>query len=262
CPMDARSFRLDALGGLIAAGSALALGELAAGIAGATSMVVAVGNIVVDRTPGPAVKWAIDLLGTADKPVLLATIVTLSLAIGALLGPVAGRRPEVGAWAFAIFGVAGFAASDADPFTGTLTAALVAGVAAIGGWLVLRGLLAAAAPEEERAHVAAMPGRGIGGRRQFLALAGAATGGSALAAVSSRAFQGAAVDVEAQRRAITLPAGAAVPPVAEEDLRIEGLAPLLTPNDAFYRIDTAFVVPRVDVSSWALRVHGMVDRPL
>ena len=32
------------------------------------------------------------------------------------------------------------------------------------------------------------------------------------------------------------------------------------PNTLFYRIDTALLVPSVDLGSWSLRVHGMVDR--
>lgn len=33
-----------------------------------------------------------------------------------------------------------------------------------------------------------------------------------------------------------------------------------TPNPSFYRVDTALAVPRIDVSSWSLRIHGMVGR--
>lgn len=44
--------------------------------------------------------------------------------------------------------------------------------------------------------------------------------------------------------------------------QIEGLSPLMTPNDAFYRIDTALAVPRVDARTWTLRVTGMVSRPV
>ena len=36
----------------------------------------------------------------------------------------------------------------------------------------------------------------------------------------------------------------------------------MVPNDAFYRIDTALLVPRVDVATWKLEVTGMVDHPL
>jgi DMSO/TMAO reductase YedYZ molybdopterin-dependent catalytic subunit len=34
------------------------------------------------------------------------------------------------------------------------------------------------------------------------------------------------------------------------------------PNGAFYRIDTALVVPAVDPKDWRIRIHGMVDREL
>jgi hypothetical protein len=34
----------------------------------------------------------------------------------------------------------------------------------------------------------------------------------------------------------------------------------VVPNDRFYRIDTALLVPSVDVATWSLRVHGLVER--
>ena len=42
---------------------------------------------------------------------------------------------------------------------------------------------------------------------------------------------------------------------------VPGLATYVTPNDDFYRIDTALSVPQVDVGSWSLFVEGMVDEP-
>jgi DMSO/TMAO reductase YedYZ molybdopterin-dependent catalytic subunit len=51
-----------------------------------------------------------------------------------------------------------------------------------------------------------------------------------------------------------------VPETAE--LGVEGLSPVITPNEVFYRIDTAFLgVPRVEIEDWALSVEGRVDRP-
>jgi DMSO/TMAO reductase YedYZ molybdopterin-dependent catalytic subunit len=46
------------------------------------------------------------------------------------------------------------------------------------------------------------------------------------------------------------------------DLGIDGLSPFTTPNLAFYRIDTALVVPQIQAEDWSLRIHGMVDREL
>jgi DMSO/TMAO reductase YedYZ molybdopterin-dependent catalytic subunit len=42
---------------------------------------------------------------------------------------------------------------------------------------------------------------------------------------------------------------------------IEGLSPFITPNADFYRIDTALVIPQIDVAGWALGITGMVDEP-
>jgi DMSO/TMAO reductase YedYZ molybdopterin-dependent catalytic subunit len=46
------------------------------------------------------------------------------------------------------------------------------------------------------------------------------------------------------------------------DLHIPGLSPFITPNNAFYRVDTAIVLPQVAPSSWQLRIHGMVEREI
>src|SRR4029450_7039786 len=46
------------------------------------------------------------------------------------------------------------------------------------------------------------------------------------------------------------------------DLPVPGLEPFFTPNDRFYRGDTALLAPAVMTEDWRLRVHGMVDREL
>ena len=53
----------------------------------------------------------------------------------------------------------------------------------------------------------------------------------------------------------------AAPPLpAGSDLHIPGLSSFITPNDSFYRVDTALLLPQVDPSTWQLRIHGMVQR--
>jgi DMSO/TMAO reductase YedYZ molybdopterin-dependent catalytic subunit len=49
---------------------------------------------------------------------------------------------------------------------------------------------------------------------------------------------------------------------ADETLTIPGLSPFFTPNAQFYRVDTALTIPQVAASTWQLRIHGMVDRPM
>ncbi|MCK9495501.1 MAG: molybdopterin-dependent oxidoreductase [Dehalococcoidia bacterium] len=254
-----RNRLMDALAGLAAAAVALGVAELLAALAGAASLVVSVSNVVVDRTPGPVVKWGIDLLGTNDKPFLLTTVTAVSLLLGFVLGPAAGRRPVVGQVAFAVFGLAGVLAGASDPLTGYGAAFWIAVPAALVGWLTLRALLDLATPEAS-ASSAVMPGRGVAGRRKFLALAGTATGGAVVAAVGGQMF-GSRVDVEAERASVALPEIGGSAPPQNVGLMVEGLPPYITPNEDFYRIDTAFVVPRVDASGWRLKVHGMVDTP-
>jgi len=65
------------------------------------------------------------------------------------------------------------------------------------------------------------------------------------------------------RDAVQLPtpqvATPAAPPGA--DLGVAGISAFITPNDRFYRVDTALSVPQLTPSSWRLRVRGMVDKP-
>ena len=67
------------LAGAAAAGLALGLTEFAAGLfSRVPSVISAVGSVVVDWTPGPVERFAINNFGTADKAVL--AIGTSSLA--------------------------------------------------------------------------------------------------------------------------------------------------------------------------------------
>jgi len=69
---------------------------------------------------------------------------------------------------------------------------------------------------------------------------------------------------EASRDALTIPVPAdPLPPVAAGAvIDTPGISPFITPNADFYRVDTAFIVPRVDTDSWRLTIHGMVDREM
>jgi DMSO/TMAO reductase YedYZ molybdopterin-dependent catalytic subunit len=286
----ARPHLWNSVAGLLAAALALAVAELVAGLLGTTSLVVAVGDYVVDYSPGSVTKSVIDVLGTKDKSALLLLIVVSSLGIGALLGPAAARRPNVGPVAFVVFAIAGTLAGARLPENGVVTTLLVAVAAAVAGVVALRLLLAAApAASDEAVSEIELPSEDSrGSRREFFRLAGTIGGVAAVSAVVGRQIIGPRVDVEAARRAIVLPAAAisnapvqpGSQPVAASDaasgavsgttsdaasgatFEIDGLATLITPNDEFYRIDTALVVPRVDVESWRLRVTGMVERPI
>ena len=98
-------------------------------------------------------------------------------------------------------------------------------------------------------------------RRRFLIYAGASVVIGAIAAASGAALSAGTRAVTAVREAIALPKAAvkaaAVPAGAQ--FEIPGLPPVVTPNDEFYRIDTALSVPLVNPEGWSLRIHGLVD---
>jgi DMSO/TMAO reductase YedYZ molybdopterin-dependent catalytic subunit len=64
--------------------------------------------------------------------------------------------------------------------------------------------------------------------------------------------------------AAPLPSPAVPAPTLAPDasLPVAGITPLVTPNDAFFQVDTAFIDPTVDLATWRLRVTGMVEREL
>jgi len=100
-------------------------------------------------------------------------------------------------------------------------------------------------------------------RRRFLAIGATAAGASAVAYLGGRLLSERA-DVTAAEQALRLPAPAspARPLPVGSDLRIPGLSSFITPSSAFYRVDTAIVLPQIPPASWQLRIHGMVSREL
>ena len=100
-------------------------------------------------------------------------------------------------------------------------------------------------------------------RRLVLASAGVAVGAAAAGLIGQ--WRGGSGGVESSRQAIG-PLTAAVPAPAipaGSDFAALGTPTFITPNAAFYRIDTANLsIPQVPAEDWSMRVHGMVDREL
>ncbi|MET8094820.1 molybdopterin-dependent oxidoreductase, partial [Micromonospora sp. NPDC005220] len=98
-------------------------------------------------------------------------------------------------------------------------------------------------------------------RRRFLTGSGVLLGTAVVAGLGGRWLAGRR-GVSAARDAIRLPAPAAPAPAvpAGADLSLTQVAPYVSSNFGFYRIDTALVVPQVDPDTWRLRIHGRVGR--
>ena len=124
---------------------------------------------------------------------------------------------------------------------------------------------AALAPSGAPGSAAARPPGGPPqpGRRRFLVVSAAAAGTAAAGVLGGRVLTQRS-SVAGARAALRLPAPAhpAAPLPAGVDLGVPGLGPFITPNGAFYRVDTAIVLPQVAPGSWTLRIHGMVAREI
>ena len=76
-----------ALAGMVSAALAIAFGELVGSITSkTTSLILSVGELIVDITPGDVVRTSIETLGNSQKVVLLSAIAILSILFGWFLG--------------------------------------------------------------------------------------------------------------------------------------------------------------------------------
>jgi DMSO/TMAO reductase YedYZ molybdopterin-dependent catalytic subunit len=287
--------------GLITALVALGVGQLVAGITSPqASPVIAVGDAAIDLTPPPLKNFAISAFGSNDKTVLVAGILVVLLVFAAAIGVAAMRRLAYGLVGLGVFIAIGLVAALTRPTAGAsyavpvliggaaaaLTMILLVRAASTGavvtrpapdsagddlGWLGqgtgAPGQPAQAEPPEPGATWVPpqrpAPVATTQPRRQFLV-----TGTTAVAVAGASALVGRGLaertSVSQAQASLRLPAArSVVPPLpAGASLNIPGISPFVTPNSAFYRVDTALLLPQVAPSNWQLRIHGMVAREM
>ena len=274
-----RRLAAPALAGAIAAGVSMAVAELLAGVvAGAPSLIIAIGSLIIDLQPPGAKDLVVTLFGTNDKLALNVLIVLAALAIAAAIGIASYRDRSRATWAFGGFGIVALAAALREPLISPVLSVVTTVVAVAAGLLSLRALLdlltpsGTVSPESTRIRGAAArraEAARRGGatmpewdRRGFLLSGAALAGGAVLAGAAGRFLL--------DRRALSQPPVAALPRPAvtvapltpAQSLHVPGITPIVVPNDDFYRIDTALLPPHVDAAGWSMRVSGMVDHPL
>ncbi|PFG21213.1 molybdopterin-dependent oxidoreductase [Serinibacter salmoneus] len=286
--MPRRTQGWAALVGLVSVAGGFALAELLSlMLAPSSSTVYAVGSFAVDITPSWAKDAAIALFGTNDKIFLFVVLGLIFAAIAALAGRLELTRPPWGSALLIVFGaLAVYAVATREQFVVLWLLPTVLGL--LAAIVLLRMLtarlrtwvVAATAPEpsaptapagatpEARmtpAQESVLTQRAAPSRRGFLTLlAGTAAGAVVVGAgarLANNAANAATAAVERVREIFRLPQPAtAAPPVpAGAALEVEGVSDLVTPNEEFYRIDTALQVPAVDPETWRLRIVGMVE---
>ena len=268
-----------AVSGLLAALTGMAVGHLVAALVNpAASPVLSVGSAVIDATPTPVKQWAIQNFGTNDKPILLASVGLVTAVAAMAIGLLARRRPSAaGVLVVLLAGLAGLAAM-VRPAAGPVDilpalAAAAVGVGVLFGLLRLlhqgatsgaatSGAAGADTPPRESPLDHSAQARGTStttGRRNFLIGAAGATVGAA--AVGTLGQKLSAPPTLPSSVALPAPQSAASALPAGLETKIKGISAFSTPIKDFYRVDTALVIPRVDVKSWKLEIAGDVERP-
>ncbi|MFE2423300.1 molybdopterin-dependent oxidoreductase [Streptomyces hokutonensis] len=263
---------LGACSGVLAGLASLGVAELvSAAVRPQAGPVVAVGGAAIDRTPAAVKDWAIRHFGTNDKLVLQIGILAMLALFALVLGIVALNFRRSGAAGVLLFGIVGALSATSRPDSTSLSDALPSVVGAIAGAAVLYVLVGRLARRDPYPEPHGGEERGLSSgagwdRRGFVIAATAAAAASAGAGVLGRTLNSASgQNAVASRNKVVLPrptsAAAAVPRGAQ--LRIPGISPFTTPNGDFYRVDTALVVPKVNATTWTLRIHGKgVTRPV
>jgi DMSO/TMAO reductase YedYZ molybdopterin-dependent catalytic subunit len=291
---------LSGLIGIVALGLTLAVAELlsaAAQLFGwldpASSPLGSLGQTFIALTPEWLKQFAISTFGTNDKAALLVGMGLTLVIIGFVVGVIGRDRPRVAVAIAGILVVVTAVAILARPGSSVLDLLpLIAGAGA-GMWFLVnafrRQLAPAGTPAQASASASASasaepepaapdnpkPARagaahpmarasGAAGatRRDFFRFAGI----GALLAVAAGAVARwipSTAEVAANRGAVALPSPATIDAAAARADTLDdvaGISSFVTPNADFYRIDTAFVVPRMTTDQWQLRVHGLVDK--
>jgi DMSO/TMAO reductase YedYZ molybdopterin-dependent catalytic subunit len=286
---------LYAVLGVLAAAFGVAIGTLvAAFIDPAYAPIEVVASTAIDLPPQQVKEWATSTFGTASKSVVVGVVVVAVVVTAAWAGITARTRPRFGIQVMIVAGLVGAVAAllrPVDLLLAPLPSIAAGAAAAVALWWLLRmatpadGVGAVAVPAVSDSGGAIPAGefkqvspsnqdlfesgsldssaeaQSVSRRGVLLGIGGVVVvGGAALASARWLTTRASAV---ASRVAAVLPtpAEALAPLPASVQAPVPGMAPFITPNADFYRIDTAVIVPQVTAEEWTLSFDGMVRRP-
>ena len=258
---------LAALAGVAAAAVVLSVAELiGAFFTARATPVIALGSTFIDFTPSWLKDFAIATFGTNDKVALFVGMAVTILLLACVLGVVAYRKWALGVAGVLLMGAVIVAAvvtrSGVKPLDAVPTV-----IGTVAGLIALRFLVTKLWrmqqwPDTDADLAAKDPDRPATSRRAFFAATGVTAAASAVAATGGRLLSAARSNVAQASESLQLPAPAKPAPAVPAGVQSKapGVTPWLTPNNDFYRIDTALSVPEINAQDWELRVHGLVDR--
>ncbi len=274
-----------ALSGMVGAALALASGELVASLTNkTTSLVLAVGEFIVDVTPGDIVRTSIETLGNSQKIVLLSGITIISILFGGFLGLLSLKHSDLSYLLFILFGIFGGWTLNRDPLTSTTAALSLSATATLIGlsaFVFLNNIL-----DQPINTSLEDPKNRYADRRQFLSWAtGISVAAGAMTGTGRFLLKDDTIqnirenivlpDIEEKTGLLksdtTTPASPTPATTTLSDEKdfftfsemneIEGISPYITSNKDFYRIDTALRVPTIEPADWSLTLNGLVENP-
>ncbi|MEI9906802.1 MAG: molybdopterin-dependent oxidoreductase [Actinomycetota bacterium] len=242
--------------GLTATIGGLAAGNvIAAFVHGWHNPIVSIGNRVIDHVPSWLKTFAIRTFGVNDKTFLVVTIFIAVLALGYLIGKefLAGNSRRALWIVIAMSAVASLASLfDAGANLFSTIPSIVSGFIS---FQILRFF-------KSYEDVTLEPGVEIS-RRDIFKAAGIVGLASVGATGIGRLFhQHASVQLARLKIILPKPLRALAAPPKDPALATPGLSKLFTPNEQFYRIDTALSIPNLSIDSWKLTIDGLVSNPI
>jgi len=245
--------------GVLAAIVGIAAGHLVAALINpASSPVLAIGSTVIDLTPTPVKEWAVARFGTADKPILVGSVMVGAALLAAVGGVLARRRFALGAGVLVLLVALSGLAAVLRPTAGPLDAlpALASALTGVGVlWWLTRsaagGTADSSAPEASERTAT---------RRGVLIAVGASAAVAAVMGGVGRFV----TSLRADPSDVALPAATDPAPAFPKGLddQVKGIASFRTPNDDFYRIDTRLSLPTLGVEDYELIIDGDVEKEL
>lgn len=252
--------RLTALAGLVSGALAVTLGMVLTAWNDAASPIDAVGSSFIDRVPRWLKEWAITTFGENDKVALQTGIVIVLAAVAMVSGATSNERPTTFVVTTAVFALVGLLSALDRPTSNAMSyvAPIAGAVAGVVAFSATMGRLRPWWRDRMVPHESKAP---LGwDRRRFLRTTGAVGALSVAGGVVARVGERNRLDDLEAQRDVSLPAVTDAVEVVGDGFH--PTEPYITPNDRFYRIDTALSFPFVDVNKWRLTIDGMVERPL
>ena len=255
------SRKISALVGLVAGALAVTTGMVVAALGNVASPIDAVGSSFIDRTPRWLKELAIDWFGTNDKTALRVGIVIVLVLVSLISGLFSNKSPSPLIGAIVVFSFLG--ALSASERTGSTWVSIAAPcIGSLVGMAIALVMLRQINNQWLLKHFPGESQAPLGwDRRRFIRTASSASVGAVvLGSLAQNGEQNRIDRIESQ-----IPDS--LPTVSDSSGNnvgepVTGELSYITPNDDFYRIDTALSFPNVNLDTWKLRIHGMVDNDI